>query len=26
MQPNYLGAPATVQEALHPFFSNVVNH
>jgi len=26
MQPNYMGAPATVQEALHPFFSNVVNH
>ena len=26
MQPNYLGAPATVQEALHPFFSSVVNH
>jgi type III restriction enzyme len=26
MQPNYLGAPATVREALHPFFSSVVNH
>lgn len=26
MQPNYLGSPVTVQEALHPFFSSAVNH